>query len=207
MYSVKEDHLKSKNSVLNLAHNHADRAKMIPDPSSPFKYVLKSTARWKTRYPFKGSIENHFDPQADQLEFEELDHDSWTDLPRDYVPDDLDFEVGRTPSVDGVYFVDPQAVSPVQLAFSTANNSEGWNQVKSKPNKPGWIDALCDSGATCNLFAAGNGKPKPAERPFAKFGSGNVCPITHACDSKFVTRQGAFVMFRTKFAPRLQEPH
>jgi hypothetical protein len=75
MYSVKEEHRKSKNSVLNMVHNHADSAEMIFESSSPFKYVLKSTARWKTRYPCKGSVENHFDPGTEQPQAKQVDHD------------------------------------------------------------------------------------------------------------------------------------
>jgi hypothetical protein len=57
-------------------------------------------------------------------------------------------------------FCDPEDPSMPQLIYS-ANDGE-WTEIKSKM-KPGWIEALCDSGATCNLFKQGNGKFKDPE--------------------------------------------
>ena len=127
------------------------------------------------------------------------DIEEWKDLPDDYKPDELDIEAGRTLyDNEGMFYINAESVGPPQMIFSA---DDDWKEVKAKENKPGWIDVLCDSGATCNLFKQGNGKATPAERPYARFGSGNVCAITHSCDSKFTTRQGTHVTFRTEVCP------
>jgi hypothetical protein len=126
----------------------------------PATYTYKKeSTRIKTREVCHGSKNN------------DHDNDEWKDLPDDYIPDELDMESGRMIDQEGMFYKESDNSSIPQLIYS-ANDGE-WQEIKSKM-KPGWIEALCDSGATCNLFKQGNSKIEDPERPYARFGSGSV---------------------------------
>ena len=112
---------------------------------------------------------------------------SWQTLTSEFEPNSVDLEVGR--------------ISEFNTASNYYSILNDCTEVHQASKVPEWIECICDSGATSNLFNIGNGKAYPPKKAFAKFGSGDIRTITHSCDQELETADGCPTSFRTKICP------